>query len=115
VTSHTTLKNYPFRDTTTKENTLLDFYHLLPGLTKTSNTPCIFTNLGKQDVGVFGFKNDLNGQMGPLEIEVFRSFRYAQTDDFEEFKNEKGISYWYVSLIFENIYISPTTYLLNIP
>eukprot|EP00939_MAST-03C_sp_MAST-3C-sp1_P001419 g1419.t1 len=95
VTSHANLRNYPFRETTTRENTLLDFYHLLPGFTKTSNTSCMFTTLGRQDPGQFGFKNDLNGKMGPLDVTVFRSFCYAQTGEFEEFTNQKGVPYWY--------------------
>ena len=77
------------------QNTSLDLYHLLITSKPTANNPCVFTVLTKQDSGQFMMGNDSSGAMGPLDMEVYRAFDFAQTGEIEEFETAAGVPYWY--------------------
>ncbi len=77
------------------QNTSLDLYHLLITSKPSANNPCVFTVLTKQDSGQFMMGNDSSGAMGQLEMEVYRSFDFAQTGEIEEFETASGVPYWY--------------------
>lgn len=67
-------RHYPFCEPSNRDNTTLDFFHLLLAGKATRNQAQVFTTLGWQDPGLFGMKCDLQGPMGPMNCIVYRSW-----------------------------------------
>ena len=88
-------RDYPFCVPSSRENTYLDFYHLLPGSIQSPNDPCFFTNIPKQHPGHFQEKSNLHLKMGPLVMHIYRSFSYSQTGEIEKFVTDDGEDYWF--------------------
>jgi hypothetical protein len=87
--------SYPFCEPSTRDNTTLDFYHLL--LTGTNSSPKfqVFTAIAQQDPGDFQKMSNINLPMGTVLVSVYRSWAYTQRHKIEEFKSDDGVSYWY--------------------
>lgn len=86
---------YPFCEPSTRDNSTLDFYHLLlTGVVSLAKAQ-IFTALSIQEPGDFqkGYRTDL--PMGHLVVSVYRSWGFTQQDTIQEFKTDDGVSYWY--------------------
>jgi hypothetical protein len=86
---------YPFCEPTNRDNTTLDFFHLLLGGKSSRNQGQIFTVLGWQDPGLFGMKCDLEGPLGAYNCIVYRSWAFHQDSLVEEFLTDDGVPYWY--------------------
>lgn len=86
---------YPFCEPSTKDNSTLDFYHLLLTGVVSSAKAQIFTALTVQEPGQFqkAYRTDL--PLGHLVVSVYRSWAFTQQDTIQEFKTDDGISYWY--------------------
>lgn len=87
--------SYPFCEPSTRDNTTLDFYHLL--LTGTNSSPKfqVFTAIAQQDPGDFQKMSNPNLPMGHVLVSVYRSWAYTQRHKIEEFKSDDGVPYWY--------------------
>jgi len=93
-TTHVDL-TYPFCEPSTKDNSSLEFYHLLlTGVFSPSKTQ-VFTALTVQEPGEFlkGAREDL--PMGHLVVHVYRSWAFVQKDTIEQFMSDDGVPYWY--------------------
>jgi hypothetical protein len=86
---------YPFCEPSTRDNTTLDFYHLL--LTGLASGPKsqLFTVLTQQDPGRFQSMSNTKLAMGHILASVYRSWSFTQRAKLEEFKSDDGIPYWY--------------------
>jgi hypothetical protein len=86
---------YPFCNPSSRDNSTLDFYHLLlcGSISKPHAQVC--TALTIQEPGsVFkDCRDDL--PMGRLAVSVYRSWAFTQKDKIQEFKTDEGIPYWY--------------------
>ena len=96
-TSNTTNADhtYPFCEPSTRDNSTLDFYHLLlTGVVSLAKAQ-IFTALSVQEPGEFqkAYRTDL--PMGHLVVSVYRSWGFTQADTIQEFKTDDGVLYWY--------------------
>ncbi len=89
-------RTHPFAVPSTRPNTALDMYYVLITPKGSGNSACCFTTLGHQDAGMFGMKGDALAAIGKLDMNVFRSFAYAQTGEIQEFETAAGIPYWYL-------------------
>lgn len=87
--------SYPFCEPSTKDNSTLDFYHLLLSGVVSSAKAQVFTALTIQEPGQFQkyYRADL--PMGHLVVSVYRSWAFTQQDTIQEFTTDDGISYWY--------------------
>ena len=86
---------YPFCEPSTKDNSTLDFYHLLlTGVCSPAKTQ-IFTALTVQEPGQFLSKSDQTLPMGHLVVSVYRSWGFTQKDTIEMFHSDDGVPYWY--------------------
>jgi hypothetical protein len=96
-TSYTTHADhtYPFCEPSTRDNSTLDFYHLLLTGVVSPNKPQIFTALTVQEPGQFlkAYRRDL--PLGHLVVSVYRSWGFTQRDTIQEFKTDDGVCYWY--------------------
>lgn len=94
VSTHTDLR-YPFCQPSTRENSTLDFYHLLLTGHVSPGKSQVFTALTVQEPGLFlkDSRDDL--PLGHLVVSVYRSWAFTQKDTIEEFKTDDGIPYWY--------------------
>jgi hypothetical protein len=88
-------RHYPFCVPSCRDNTTLDFFHLLLDGKSSRNQPQVFTTLGWQDPGLFAMKCDLDAPMGPLHSIVYRSWAFHQEFPVEEFLTDDGVPYWY--------------------
>ncbi|TYZ59008.1 hypothetical protein PybrP1_009307 [[Pythium] brassicae (nom. inval.)] len=86
---------YPFCLPTTKENTPIEFIHLLWIGQSSRNQPQVFTTLGAQQPGEFMKHSDPGGALGPCTTVVYRSWAFMQSSPVEEFATADGVAYWY--------------------
>jgi len=86
---------YPFCEPSTRDNSSLDFFHLLLQGCISGSKSQVFTALTVQEPGLFlrECRDDL--PLGHLVVSVYRSWAFTQRDTIEEFKTDDGISYWY--------------------
>lgn len=93
ITTHADT-TYPFCEPSTKDNSTLDFYHLLLTGYISANKAQVFTALTVQEPGLFQ-KECKDGPMGHMVVTVYRSWAFCQKDSIQEYKTDDGISYWY--------------------
>ena len=86
---------YPFCEPSTRDNTTLDFYHLLLTGVHSSSKAQIFTAVTAQDPGNFQRLSDTSLPMGHLLVVVYRSWAFMQRHKIQEFKSDDGVPYWY--------------------
>jgi hypothetical protein len=86
---------YPFCEPSTRDNTTLDFYHLLLTGVHSSSKAQIFTAVTAQDPGDFQRLADTSLPMGHLLVNVYRSWAFMQRHKIQEFKSDDGVPYWY--------------------
>ncbi|KAG7377451.1 hypothetical protein PHYPSEUDO_011637 [Phytophthora pseudosyringae] len=88
-------RSYPFCVPTTRENTPVEFIHLLWIGQSSRNQPQAFTTLGRQQPGDFMKNSDPEGALGLCSSVVYRSWVYTQNSPYDEFVTEDGVAYWY--------------------
>ncbi|KAG7395803.1 hypothetical protein PHYBOEH_003170 [Phytophthora boehmeriae] len=88
-------RSYPFCVPTTRENTPVEFIHLLWIGQSSRNQPQAFTTLGRQQPGDFMKNSDPDGALGSCSSVVYRSWAYMQDSPYDEFVTEDGVAYWY--------------------
>ncbi|RLN56187.1 hypothetical protein BBJ29_007733 [Phytophthora kernoviae] len=88
-------RTYPFCIPTTRENTPVEFIHLLWIGQSSRNQPQAFTTLGRQQPGDFMKNSDPDGALGSCSSVVYRSWAYMQDSPYDEFVTEDGVAYWY--------------------
>ncbi|KAF4316956.1 hypothetical protein BBO99_00006363 [Phytophthora kernoviae] len=88
-------RTYPFCIPTTRENTPVEFIHLLWIGQSSRNQPQAFTTLGRQQPGDFMKNSDPDGALGSCSSVVYRSWAYMQDNPYDEFVTEDGVAYWY--------------------
>ncbi|KAG6622395.1 Acyl-CoA-binding protein [Phytophthora cinnamomi] len=88
-------RTYPFCVPTTRENTPVEFIHLLWIGQSSRNQPQAFTTLGRQHPGDFMKNSDPDGALGLCSSVVYRSWAYMQNSPYDEFVTEDGVAYWY--------------------
>ncbi|KAL3670298.1 hypothetical protein V7S43_004611 [Phytophthora oleae] len=88
-------RTYPFCVPTTRENTPVEFIHLLWIGQSSRNQPQAFTTLGRQQPGDFMKNSDPEGALGLCSSVVYRSWAYMQNSPYDEFITEDGVAYWY--------------------
>ncbi|OWZ08509.1 hypothetical protein PHMEG_00018933 [Phytophthora megakarya] len=86
---------YPFCVPTTRENTPVEFIHLLLIGQSSRNQPQAFTTLGRQQPGDFMKNSNPDGVLGLCSSVVYRSWAYTQNSPYDEFVTEDGVAYWY--------------------
>lgn len=86
---------YPFCEPSTRDNTTLDFYHLLLTGVHSSSKAQIFTAVTAQDPGDFQRLSDTSLPLGYLLVNVYRSWAFMQRHKIQEFKSDDGVPYWY--------------------
>ena len=94
VTTHVD-HTYPFCEPSNRNNTTLDFYHLLLFGTCAPNKEQVFTNFGTQECGDFMKETDVGRPMGHCHSHVYRSWAFVQRQMIEEFLTDDGLPYWY--------------------
>lgn len=94
VTTHAD-HTYPFCEPSTRENSTLDFFHLLLAGAMSQAKAQIFTILSVQEPGLFMKDSRMDLPMGHLVVSVYRSWAFTQFDTIQEFKTDDGVSYWY--------------------
>lgn len=94
VTTHAD-HTYPFCEPSTRDNSTLDFFHLLLEGAISGSLAQVFTALTVQEPGLFMQECRHDLPMGHLVVSVYRSWAFTQKDTIEEFKTDEGISYWY--------------------
>ncbi|KAK1941362.1 Acyl-CoA-binding domain-containing protein 6 [Phytophthora citrophthora] len=88
-------RSYPFCVPTTRENTPVEFIHLLWIGQSSRNQPQAFTTLGRQQPGDFMKNSNPEGALGLCSSIVYRSWAYMQNSPYDEFVTEDGVAYWY--------------------
>jgi len=86
---------YPFCEPSTRDNSTLDFYHLLLTGVVSANKAQVFTALTVQEPGAFMKAYDSDAPLGHLVVSVYRSWAFTQRDTIQEFRTDDGVSYWY--------------------
>lgn len=86
---------YPFCEPSTRDNSTLDFYHLLLTGVVSPNKPQVFTALTVQEAGQFMKGYNQDAPMGHLVVSVYRSWAFTQRDTIQEFRTDDGVPYWY--------------------
>ncbi|CAM9178964.1 unnamed protein product, partial [Ectocarpus fasciculatus] len=86
---------YPFCEPSTRDNTTLDFYHLLLTGVHSMSKAQVFTALTVQDPGQFLQQSRADLPLGSLLVSVYRSWAFTQKDTIVEFKSDDGVPYWY--------------------
>jgi len=94
VTTHAD-HTYPFCEPSTRDNSTLDFFHLLLQGAISGSKAQVFTALTVQEAGLFLKECNAELPMGHLVVSVYRSWAFTQKDTIEEFKTDDGVSYWY--------------------
>lgn len=87
--------SYPFCEPSTRDNSTLDFYHLLLAGVVSLSKPQIFTALTVQEPGDFQKHYRLDRPMGHLLVAVYRSWAFTQRDTLQRFLTDDGVPYWY--------------------
>jgi hypothetical protein len=87
--------SYPFCQPSTRDNTTLDFYHLMLSCTFSFPKSQVFTVLTIQEPGKFMRESNQDYPMGRLVANVYRSWAFQQRDPIQEFKTDDGYPYWY--------------------
>jgi len=87
--------DYPFCEPSSRDNTTLDFYHLLLLGTCSPNKPQVFTVMTTQEPGDFMRGSDRTKPLGHFVAAVYRSWAFTQSDPVEKFYTDDGIPYWY--------------------
>lgn len=101
-------RHYPFCIPTTRENTPIEFIHLLWIGQSSRNQPQVFTALGAQQPGDFMKNSDPDGALGLCTSVVYRSWAYFQSDNpYDEFVTEDGVAYWYDKRSGETFWLRP--------
>jgi hypothetical protein len=85
---------YPFCEPSTRDNTTLDFYHLLLMGVVSFAKAQVFTSMTTQECGQFLSKFRADLPMGHLMVTVYRSWSFVQKEPIQEFKTDDGVSYW---------------------
>ncbi|KAG3100317.1 hypothetical protein PI124_g16974 [Phytophthora idaei] len=88
-------RSYPFCVPTTRENTPVEFIHLLWIGQSSRNQPQAFTTLGRQQPGDFMKNSNPDGALGACSSIVYRSWTYMQHSPYDEFVTEDSVAYWY--------------------
>ncbi|KAI9992655.1 hypothetical protein PInf_014519 [Phytophthora infestans] len=88
-------RTYPFCVPTTRENTPVEFIHLLWIGQSSRNQPQAFTTLGRQQPGDFMKNSNPDGALGACASVVYRSWAYMQHSPYDEFVTDDGVAYWY--------------------
>eukprot|EP01038_Epipyxis_sp_PR26KG_P004402 gene4402-6226_t len=86
---------YPFCEPSTRDNSTLDFYHMLLTGVVSISKPQIFTALTIQEPGEFLKKYRTDVPMGHVVASIYRSWAFRQKESIQEFKSNDGVSYWY--------------------
>jgi hypothetical protein len=94
VTTHAD-HTYPFCEPSTRDNSTLDFFHLLLEGSISGSQAQVFTALTVQEPGLFMKECNSDLPMGHLVVSVYRSWAFTQKDTIEEYKTDDNISYWY--------------------
>ncbi len=94
VTTHAD-HTYPFCEPSTRDNSTLDFFHLLLQGAISGSKAQVFTALTVQEPGLFLKECDASLPLGHLVVNIYRSWAFTQKDTIEEFKTDDGVSYWY--------------------
>ena len=94
ITTHADY-TYPFCEPSTRENSTLDFFHLLLAGAMSGAKAQIFTILSVQEPGLFMKDSRMDLPMGHLVVSVYRSWAFTQFDTIQEFQTDDGVSYWY--------------------
>ena len=94
VTTHAD-HTYPFCEPSTRDNSTLDFFHLLLQGAISGSKAQVFTALTVQEPGLFLRECDIDQPLGHLVVSIYRSWAFTQKDTIEEFKTDDGVSYWY--------------------
>ena len=94
VTTHAD-DSYPFCEPSSRDNSTLDFYHLLLNGVNSFSKAQVFTVLTCQERGKFlnNYRRDL--PLGRVVVAVYRSWAFVQRETIQEFKTDDGVSYWY--------------------
>ncbi|DBA04432.1 TPA: hypothetical protein N0F65_010028, partial [Lagenidium giganteum] len=98
---------YPFAVPTTKENTPVEYIHLLWIGQSSRNQPQLFTTLGAQQPGDFMKNSNPLGALGVCTSVIYRSWAYMQSSPFEEFVTDDGLAYWYDKRTCETFWSRP--------
>lgn len=99
---------YPFCLPTTKENTPIEFIHLLWIGQSSRNQPQVFTTLGAQQPGAFMKNSNPDGALGACTTVIYRSWAFHQSSPYEEFVTTDGVAYWYDKQSGETFWTRPT-------
>eukprot|EP00606_Chrysophyceae_sp_TOSAG23-5_P000215 GSChrysophyteH2.ASY1.ANO1.1443.1 assembled CDS len=94
VTTHAD-HTYPFCEPSTRDNSTLDFFHLLLQGAISGSKAQVFTALTVQEPGLFLKECNANLPLGHLVVNIYRSWAFTQKDTIEEFKTDDGVPYWY--------------------
>ena len=93
-TTHVDL-TYPFCEPTTRDNSSLEFYHLLLTGQFSASKSQVFTALTVQEPGEFLRNAQEDAELGHLLVHVYRSWSFTQKDTIEKFLSDDGVPYWY--------------------
>ncbi len=94
VTTHADL-TYPFCEPSTRDNSTLDFFHLLLTGAMSASKAQVFTALTTQEPGLFQKECRTDLPLGHMLVNVYRSWAFTQRDTIQEYKTDDGVSYWY--------------------
>mmetsp|Transcript_33769 Transcript_33769/g.43345 ORF Transcript_33769/g.43345 Transcript_33769/m.43345 type:complete len:1809 (+) Transcript_33769:177-5603(+) len=94
ITTHVD-RSYPFCEPSNRNNTTLDYYHLLILGVSSPNKEQIFTNITAQQIGDFMKKADTSLPLGHCVSIVYRTWAFLQREPIEEFITDDGVPYWY--------------------
>lgn len=86
---------YPFCEPSTRDNSTLDFYHLLLEGKSSASRPQVFTAISVQEAGQFLVDMRTDLPLGHLLVSIYRSWAFTQREIYEEFKSDDGVPYWY--------------------
>merc|ERR1711871_1811021 len=93
-TTHVDL-TYPFCEPTTRDNSSLEFYHLLLTGQFSGSKSQVFTALTVQEPGEFLKNAREEAELGHCLVHVYRSWSFTQRDTIEKFYSDDGVPYWY--------------------
>jgi hypothetical protein len=106
VTTHVD-HTYPFCEPSNRNNTTLDFYHLLLFGSCAPNKEQVFTNFSTQECGEFMRDTDIELPMGHCVSNVYRSWAFVQRQLIEEFVTDDGLPYWFDRKLGETFWERP--------
>ncbi|CAM9805652.1 unnamed protein product, partial [Heterosigma akashiwo] len=88
-------RSYPFCEPSNRNNTTLDYYHLLLMGAASANKEQIFTCITAQQIGDFMKRADTSLELGHCVPVVYRTWAFLQWQAVEEFVTDDGLPYWY--------------------